>query len=142
MKRPAVIRYLVLLALLGAVLMGLTPAIAGTLQTVSPRQFKALLDRHRGDSDVVLLDVRTPREFADGHIAGAVLVDYYAADYVDRLKRLDRDKTYFIYCRSGRRSGKTLEILQKLGFQHVYDLATGIIGWSHEHYPLVRRSSS
>lgn len=107
-------------------------------QSVSPSQFKLLLDEHRDDADVVLLDVRTPREFKDGHIEGALMLDYYAHDFVDRLKMLDRDKTYLIYCRSGNRSGKTLTIFEKLGFHNAYHLATGIIGWGREKYPLVR----
>jgi len=109
-----------------------------TEQSVSPLQFKMLLDQHQGNPDVVLLDVRTPREFRDGHISGAVLLDYYSSDFVDRLKALDRGKTYLVYCRSGNRSGKSLAIFEKLGFQHVYHLAFGIKGWSREKYPLVR----
>jgi rhodanese-related sulfurtransferase len=106
-------------------------------QSVSPHQFKLLLDEHRDDADVVLLDVRTPREFKNGHIEGALMLDYYANDFVDRLKMLDRDKTYLIYCRSGNRSGKTLAIFEKLGFHNAYHLATGINGWAREKYPLV-----
>ncbi len=97
-----------------------------------------MLDRHRGDPDVVLLDVRTPKEFEDGHIEGALLLDYHSSDYVDRLKALDREKTYLIYCRSGNRSGKSLAIFEKLGFHRAYHMETGVIGWSREKYPLVR----
>ena len=107
-------------------------------QTISPRHFKALLDRHQGDPDVVLLDVSTPKEFADGHIQGALLLDYHSSDYVERLKALDREKTYLIYCRSGNRSGKSLAIFQKLGFRRAYHMDAGVIGWSRENYPLVR----
>jgi rhodanese-related sulfurtransferase len=142
MQRYPVFRYPLLLAVLISLLTGLTPAFAGSFQTVSPSRFKALLDRHQGDMDYVLLDVRTPREYAKGHIKGAILVNYYASDFVDRLKTLDRDKTYLVYCRSGARSGRTLAILEKLQFYHAYDMATGIIGWSRAHYPLVRQPSS
>lgn len=109
---------------------------------MSPSRFKALLDRHRGDADYVLLDVRTPREYANGHIRGALLINYYASDFVDRLTTLDRDKTYLVYCHSGARSDRTLAILKKLGFHQAYDMATGIVGWSRAHYPLVRQPSS
>ncbi|MFO7714184.1 rhodanese-like domain-containing protein [Desulfosarcina sp.] len=107
------------------------------MQTISPRQFKALLDQHRDNPDVVLLDIRTPREFADGHIQGALLLDYYASDFVERLKALDKDKTYLIYCRSGNRSGRSLAIFEKLRFPRAYHLDRGVIGWSRENYPLV-----
>ncbi len=112
-------------------------AMAGE-QAISPRQFKALLDRHQGDPDVVLLDIRTPKEFKDGHIEKALLLDYYASDFVDRLKALDRDKTYLIYCRSGNRSAKSLAIFEKLGFHRAYHMDSGVVGWSREKYPLVQ----
>lgn len=136
-KRTA-IRMTALLVLLIGAFGSLSPAQETTGQSVSPRQFKALLDQHQGDPDVVLLDIRTPKEFEDGHIQGAVLLDFYSSDYVDRLKALDRTKTYLIYCRSGNRSGKSLAIFDKLGFRRVYNLDPGVIGWSREKYPLVR----
>lgn len=108
------------------------------VQAISPREFKTLLDRHQNDPNVVLLDIRTPKEFQDGHIQGALLLDYYSSDYVERLKALDREKTYLIYCRSGNRSGKSLAIFEKLGFRRAYHMDTGVIGWSREKYPLVR----
>jgi rhodanese-related sulfurtransferase len=97
-------------------------------QSISPREFKQLLDERSDDPDVVVLDIRTPREFKSGHIRGAQLLDYYSSDFVDKLKRLDREKTYLVYCRSGNRSGKSLKIFERLGFRQVYHLETGIVG--------------
>jgi rhodanese-related sulfurtransferase len=105
-------------------------------QSISPREFKQLLDKRSDDPDVVVLDIRTPREFKTGHIRGAQLLDYYSSDFVEKLKRLDREKTYLVYCRSGSRSGKSLKIFKRLGFQRVYHLETGIVGWLKEKYPL------
>ena len=138
MKRRPSIGTATLLILLGYASMCLASAEKAVVQTISPTHFKALLDRHRGDPDVVLLDVRTPKEFEDGHIQGALLLDYYSSDYVERLKALDREKTYLIYCRSGNRSGKSLAIFAKLGFRRAYHMAAGVIGWSRENFPLVR----
>ena len=136
-KRPAIWISALLVLLIGSSA-SLASADKAAVQTISSRQFKALLDRHQGDPNVVLMDVRTPKEFEDGHIQGALLLDYYSSDYVDRLKALDRNKTYLIYCRSGNRSGKSLAIFDKLGFRRVYNLDAGVIGWSREKYPLVR----
>ncbi|WP_319407746.1 rhodanese-like domain-containing protein [uncultured Desulfosarcina sp.] len=136
-RRPSIWIAALLVLLIGASAC-MASADKAAVQTLSPRQFKALLDRHHGDPDVVLLDVRTPKEFEDGHIQRALLLDYYSDDYVDRLKALDRNKTYLVYCRSGNRSGKSLVIFEKLGFRRVYNLDTGVIGWSGEKYPLVR----
>jgi rhodanese-related sulfurtransferase len=138
MTKRTAIRMAALLVLLIGAFGSPAPAQETTGQSVSPRQFRALLDRHQGDPDVVLLDLRTPKEFEGGHIQGAFLLDYYSSDYVDRLKALDRTRTYLIYCRSGNRSGKSLAIFDKLGFRRVYNLDSGVIGWSREKYPLVR----
>jgi rhodanese-related sulfurtransferase len=138
MKRGPSLWIATLLVLLFGASVCMASAGQADIQTISPRQFKALLDRHQGDPDVVLLDVRTPKEFEEGHIDGALLVDYYSSDYVKRLQALDREKTYLIYCRSGNRSGKSLAIFEKLGFRHAYHMDTGVIGWSREKYPLVR----
>ena len=101
-------------------------------QSVAPRDFKRLLDQHTGSGDLVLLDIRTPREFEDGHIQGAVLLDFYSRDFVERLKTLDRGKTYLAYCRSGNRSAKSLSLFNRLGFTNAYHLETGIRGWLQE----------
>ena len=136
-RRSSIWLTTVLMLLLGAsVCMASADKVA--IQSISAREFKVLLDRHQGDPDVVLLDVRTPKEFQDGHIDGAILLDYYSSDYVERLKALDREKTYLIYCRSGNRSGKSLAIFEKLGFRRAYHMETGVIGWSREKYPLVQ----
>jgi rhodanese-related sulfurtransferase len=136
-RRPSIWIAALLILLIGASACP-SSAEAAAMQTISPRQFKALLDRYQGDPDVVLLDVRTPKEFESGHIQGALLLDYYSTDYVERLKALDKAKTYLIYCRSGNRSGKSLAIFEKLGFQRAYHMDSGVIGWSREKYPLVR----
>ena len=51
-----------------------------------------------------MLDVRTPEEFAEGHVEGATLIDFYEPDFAERIAALDRDATYVVYCRSGNRS--------------------------------------
>ena len=136
------IRRSIWMAALLVLLIGYSASMASAdqaiVQAISPSRFKSLLDRHQENPDVVLLDIRTAREFDAGHIQGAVLLDYYSRDFVDRLKAMDREKTYLVYCRSGNRSGKSLVIFEKLGFQRAYHLATGINGWSREKYPLVR----
>lgn len=66
--------------------------------------------------DTVIIDVRTPGEFADGHLEGAVNIDLSAADFAARVDELDRDVDYVLYCRSGNRSGQALAIMEQAGF--------------------------
>ncbi len=87
-------------------------------------------------TDLVLLDVRTPEEFADGHVDGATLIDFYGADFADQLAELDRDASYVVYCRSGNRSGQTVDLMQQLGFTDVQDVEGGVLAWADAGLPL------
>jgi len=81
-----------------------------------------------GESPVVL-DVRTPEEYAEGHLADAVLIDFYDADFAVQLDELDKDVTYVVYCRSGNRSESTIQTMRELGFTDVVEVAGGIQAW-------------
>jgi rhodanese-related sulfurtransferase len=77
----------------------------------------------------VVLDVRTPGEYASGHLPQAKNVDIEAGDFAAQIAALDKTTTYAVYCRSGNRSGVALEQMTTAGFSNVYDLADGIIAW-------------
>ena len=82
-------------------------------------------------SDVILIDVRTPMEFSQGHIQGSVNVDFKdEKDFQNYFENLDRSETIFLYCRSGNRSRKSAEKLIDLGFNKIYDLDGGFIEWN------------
>ncbi len=76
-----------------------------------------------------VIDVRTPEEFAEGHIEGATLIDFKSPDFESKLGELDRDQTYLIHCRSGARSTSSLPTFEKLGFKHVIHLDGGFNAW-------------
>ncbi len=88
-------------------------------------------------ADLVVLDVRTPQEYAEGHLDGAVLVDFYDPDFADQLSRLDLGVPYLVYCRSGNRSGQALAMMQQLGFASAVDIDGGIVGWQASGLPVV-----
>ena len=86
---------------------------------------------------VVILDVRTPQEFAEGHIEGAVNIPVESADYIDQVAQLDPSVTYAVYCRSGNRSQPAVDGLASVGVTSVYELESGTIGWTDAGQPLV-----
>ncbi|WP_048192571.1 rhodanese-like domain-containing protein [Methanobacterium sp. SMA-27] len=100
-----------------------------TFKTISPSDALKLIKEHKNDQNLVILDVRTPWEFSDNHIEGAVNLDYTDPDFNEQIKKLDKTKYYIIYCKSGMRSVKVCEILKKLGFTHVYNIKEGFKGW-------------
>ncbi len=86
----------------------------------------------------VVLDVRTPAEFADGHLAQAVNLDVNSADFRDRLGQLDKNASYAVYCRSGHRSATALAAMADLGFTSAVHLDGGITAWQGAGRPVVR----
>ncbi len=97
------------------------------LQTISGKDF-ANKWMELKSSGAELIDVRTIAEYNAGHYQGAKMIDFYSADFREQLDKLNKDTQYFIYCRSGSRSGQTLKIMQELGFTKVYNLNGGFVG--------------
>ena len=85
------------------------------------------------DPKGVILDVRTPEEVEEGIIGDAMHLDIYTGQaFVDALERLDKNKNYYVYCRSGNRSGQACAIMNGLGFANAYNLKGGILEWEGE----------
>ena len=89
----------------------------------------------KADSNIAILDVRTAKEFADGHVAGAVNIDVNQADFAQKIDELDRSKTYIVYCRLGRRSSKAVGIMAAKGFKNLYNVSDGFVGWNKNGLP-------
>jgi rhodanese-related sulfurtransferase len=88
------------------------------------------------EGKVTVLDVRTPDEYKEGHIAGAKNIDFTENDFEKKAAELDKSKSYLVHCASGRRSTASLEVLQKLGFKHLYHLDGGFNGWKKAGKPV------
>ncbi len=82
-----------------------------------------------GDPGIMLLDVRTADEFVRGHIPDAINLDFYDPNFKTDLKKLDKGKSYLIYCAAGGRSKKTSRLLRDNGFDSVYNLQNGFNNW-------------
>jgi len=89
-----------------------------------------------GRSGVLIVDVRTPAEYAEGHIAGAVNLPLQTIE--QWYKELPKDKPVYLYCRSGNRSQQAAEFLKKKGFSNIYNEKGGLVDWKKRNYPLVR----
>lgn len=98
---------------------------------------EALTIQANPPADLVVLDVRTAEEFAEGHLEGAVMLDFYDPDFAAQIADLDPDVPYLLYCRSGNRSGQTAEIMEQLGFADVSDVDGGILAWAEAGQPIV-----
>jgi rhodanese-related sulfurtransferase len=89
------------------------------------------------EAGVITLDVRTPDEFAEGHIEGAQLIDFQSGNFESEISSLDKGATYAVYCRSGNRSGQAVKVMHDAGFHNVYNLNGGVIDWANAGLPLV-----
>ncbi len=104
--------------------------------SLSPGEAYSFLETNRENASVVLIDVRTPGEFSDGYIDGAVNID--SASFADRMAQLDTNMTYILYCQAGVRSANVLSQMQAAGFSRVYEIGGGIAAWQAEGFPIVQ----
>jgi len=82
------------------------------------------------DENKVILDVRTQEEIDEGYIPNSTHIDFYlGAEFVEALKKLDTTKNYYVYCRSGNRSGQACTIMNQLGIENAYNLMGGMNEW-------------
>lgn len=103
---------------------------------LSPGEFSAQI-KSKGDS-ALLVDVRTPEEFREGRIPGALLLDFQDPSFAAEVAKLPREKQIYVYCRSGRRSKASYPVFLDAGFLQVRNLADGIIGWREAGLPLTK----
>ena len=108
------------------------------IEDITLEEAFALMEDNRYDENFVIIDVRTPEEYAGGHIEKAINLDYYSETFADKLNRLDKEKTYLIYCRTDHRSGEALDIMAELGFREVYNMLGGIVQWEEVNLPTVK----
>ena len=105
---------------------------------INAKEASELIQKNSGNTNFVVLDVRTPDEFKSGHIKDAVNIDVNAVNFEQEVARLDKSKIYLVYCRSGRRSLDASETMLRLGFTSIYNMTGGILEWQAEGYPVVQ----
>ncbi len=136
----------VLLILLGAPLLLVSSCRdqAGTgsekqvIEDLTLEEAFVLMEDSRYDDNFIIIDVRTPEEYAGGHVEKAINLDYYSETFADELDKLDKDNIYLIYCQTNRRSGLALDIMAELGFREVYNMLGGMEEWEAVKLPTVK----
>jgi len=96
---------------------------------VQVAEFEKLTNAGKGTT----LDVRTPKEYVEGHLKGSINMNYFDKDFKDQLGKLEKAKPVYVYCHSGGRSSKAMSIMKSQGFTAVYNLTGGYAGWKTLH---------
>lgn len=109
---------------------------SAVVTNLSVERFKAVI---AADKIGMLIDLRTPEEIADGYIKGALFLDYLAKDSEKQIAKLDKNKTYYVYCRSGKRSLDCAQYMEKQGFKRVYNLEKGFSDWAQKGMPVEKK---
>ena len=103
---------------------------------LSADRFKAILANDKGGT---IIDLRTTDEMNKGFIKGAVQIDFLAKDAEQQIDKLDKDKTYYIYCASGGRSADAAEYMEKQKFKRVYNFEKGFSEWEKKGFPVEKK---
>jgi rhodanese-related sulfurtransferase len=87
----------------------------------------------KNDDNSYILDVRTPEEVAEGYIPNSTNIDIYLGqEFLDKIEELDKSKNFYVYCRSGNRSGQACAIMNSIGIENAYNLEGGFMNWEGE----------
>ena len=109
---------------------------AGQIENIDARRAATLIAEHQLSEEFIIIDVRSPGEFAGGRIKHSVNIPIQAPYFRDRLQDFDREWTYLVYCAVGRRSSGAVNVMKELGFTKIYHLQGGIKQWRAVGLPL------
>lgn len=107
-------------------------------ETISPQEALKIIEEHKDESNLVILDVRPRTEFETEHVPGAVNIDYDGHEFKKKIGNIDKGKNYIIYCKSGAKGKYFMEIMNELGFPCVYNISGGFTGWKIGNLPLTK----
>ena len=96
------------------------------VKNIEVSEFRELMK----ENNTVIIDVRSSSEKVEGDISGSITIDIYGPNFASEIEKLDRDKTYLVFCRSGGRSGSACGFMDSKGFKSLYNLNGGIMAWN------------
>jgi rhodanese-related sulfurtransferase len=103
-----------------------------SISVITPTEFK---EESVGQA---IIDVRTPQEFSEGHIEGAININFFDKTFLDQIAKYEKNEPLFIYCKSGNRSGQASKKIADFGFTKIYDLEGGILYWMKNNNEVVK----
>lgn len=104
------------------------------IRDITAKEAHKLILNNRNNQNFVIIDVRTLLEYKKGRIENSLNINYNSEIFKEKIEQLDKNNTYLIYCQYGGRSKRALEIMEKNGFQRIYNLSEGLIGWKSAGY--------
>lgn len=107
-------------------------AVKDSINVISIEEFEKMAAKKKN----LVVDVRTPEEVAEGHLAGSLNINFLGENFAQEIETLNKKKTYLLYCKSGNRTRKAADLMEKAGFKHVYMLDGGITAWSEAGKPV------
>lgn len=107
---------------------------ADDVLTLKPKTFKTKVINH---VSVQLVDIRTPEEFYSGHIENAININYFSEQFKDSISLLQTKIPVYIYCRSGKRSSKSVKVFKAVGFDSIYQLNGGLLNWKKSGFKII-----
>ena len=103
------------------------------IKVVAPQEFSEM------SKNQIIIDIRTPDEYHSGYIEGAVNINYFDSDFIEKISKLDKSAPLYLYCRSGNRTSSASAKLAKLGFVEIIDLQGGILNWNSENLQTIKK---
>lgn len=109
------------------------------VENVDTKTFQGLIAKN---PEGVMLDIRTPEEVANGHLANASTINFYDADFQKKVSMIRKDQPVFVYCAAGSRSSKAAEQMSQMGFTKIYNLQGGYNGWMHAGFEIIKDANA
>lgn len=132
MKTTLKLTLLVIVTVLGMSCNTKSQSQSDAITVLAPTEFKAK------SVNQTIIDIRTPEEFSQGHIEGAININYYDSNFMDQIAKYDKNQPIFIYCRSGNRTTSASKKAADFGFKEIYDLEGGILYWMKNNNEIVK----
>ncbi len=104
---------------------------------IKPEEAFELIKSSKDTDCLVILDVRTPKEYDETHIENSQNINYNSKNFKLEIEKLDKNSKYLVYCHSGRRSSNAMKIMEKSGFTDIKNISGGISKWKKNNLPLI-----